>query len=226
MKFKEEEIKILKDILDRFSEMKKASRKKFSLLDYKEFLSLLDKKERRLVERIQKLNIARYGKKTPFLGILPVPKDLVMVRGQKYKAGSKLYNVPIHFLPRRAYRAFKRMNQVIEKDLKRPLNITSGYRSPAYQMYVLLYFLEKYHWDMAKALKRAALPGYSEHGYPLRQGVDFGTLEPLSDIRDFVRTEEYKWLKKNANRFGFYLSFHKGNKLGVMFEPWHWHYEE
>ena len=77
----------------------------------------------------------------------------------------------------------------------------------------------------ADTLKRVALPGYSEHGYPLRQGVDIGTFEPVKDIKDFVKTEEYKWLKNNASQFGFYLSFPKGNKSGVMFEPWHWHYK-
>jgi len=226
MKFSKQEIKILENILNRFSRMKEKSRKKFSLMDYNHFLSSLNKDEKVLIKRIQNLDLKKYNKITPFLGILPIPKNIVMVRGQKCKINNKLYNVPIHFLPRDVYRAFKRMNRVVKIDLKRPLNIISGYRSPAYQMYVLLYFLKVYNWNIRKTLKRVALPGYSEHGYPLRQGVDIGTFKPVKDIKDFIKTEEYKWLGKNASKFGFYLSFPRENKSGVMFEPWHWHYEQ
>ncbi len=225
MKLTKNEIEILEREVDRFSRIKNKSRKKFSLMDYDEFLSLLSGKERGLIRRIQDLDIKKYGKKTPFFGILPTPDDLVMVRGQKFRADNKLYNVPVQFLPCKVYRAFKQMNQVIKKDLKRPLNIISGYRSPAYQMFVFLRFFRVYHWDMNKTLKRVALPGYSEHGHLLRQGIDLGTFEPLENIEDFVKTREYKWLKKNAARFGFYLSFPKNNKSGVTFEPWHWHYQ-
>ena len=226
MNFSGAETKILENVLNRFSRMKERSRKRFSLMEYGEFSSLLKKEEKILIRKIQNLDLKQYNKTTPFLGILPIPKDLVMIRGQKCKINNKLHNVPIHFLPYKVYQAFKQMNKMIKKDLKRPLNIISGYRSPAHQMCVLLYFLKEYNWDMIKTLKRVAIPGYSEHSYHLRQGVDFGTFEPVKDIRDFVKTEEYKWLNKNAAKFGFYLSFPRNNKLGVMFEPWHWHYKE
>ncbi len=43
---------------------------------------------------------------------------------------------------------------------------------------------------------------------------------------DFVNTQEYKWLLKNANKYGFYLSYPENNLDGITFEPWHWHYEK
>ena len=117
------------------------------------------------------------------------------------------------------------MNQAIKKDLKRSLLIISGYRSPAYQMFLFLFFLKGNDWSVEKTLKRVALPGYSEHSYPLRQGVDFGIIKPTENPQDIVKTEEYKWLKKNAVKYRFYLSYPRNNKTGVMFEPWHWHYK-
>ena len=74
-------------------------------------------------------------------------------------------------------------------------------------------------------MKEVAFPGYSEHGDPVRQAVDFITTND-NDWRRFKKTPEYKWLSKNAYKFNFYLSYPKGNKDGIMFEPWHWHYEK
>jgi zinc D-Ala-D-Ala carboxypeptidase len=70
--------------------------------------------------------------------------------------------------------------------------------------------------------RSSAPPGYSEHatGYTL----DFGDRAAPGanlDVR-FANTKGGTWLAENAPRFGFELSFPKGNAQGVMFEPWHW----
>jgi LAS superfamily LD-carboxypeptidase LdcB len=225
MEFKKGEIEILEEIIDKFSARRQTSRKRIILMDYKEFLSCLNKEQRKLIKEIQNLDLKKYGKKAPWLGIIPPPKDLVIIRGQKYRVKSEIHQALLQLLPKEVYQAFKKMNQAIKKDLKRPLLVMSGYRSPAYQMILFLNFLKENNWQMKKTLKRVTLPGYSEHGYPLRQAIDFGTIKQTEDPEDFVKTKEYKWLKKNASKFGFYLSFPRNNKVGVTFEPWHWHYE-
>lgn len=73
--------------------------------------------------------------------------------------------------------------------------------------------------------KVSAPPGFSEHstGY----AIDVGDLsQPQTNLSaSFSRTKAYQWLKENAARFQFTLSFPPGNSQGVSFEPWHWRYE-
>jgi D-alanyl-D-alanine carboxypeptidase len=67
--------------------------------------------------------------------------------------------------------------------------------------------------------KSSAPPGYSEHatGYV----IDFGNGD--ADLSaSFAGKAMGKWLAANAPRFGFEMSFPKGNAQGVTFEPWHW----
>jgi D-alanyl-D-alanine carboxypeptidase len=68
-----------------------------------------------------------------------------------------------------------------------------------------------------------APPGHSEHatGYAL----DFA-IRPANGCRDaeacMAALPAARWLRLNAPRFGFELSFPGGNKQGVKWEPWHW----
>ncbi|MEB3262896.1 MAG: M15 family metallopeptidase [Synechococcus sp.] len=78
------------------------------------------------------------------------------------------------------------------------------------------------------ALERAqvsAPPGFSEHstGY----AVDLGDgRDPSTNLsRSFDRTEAFRWLRDNAARYHFQLSFPEGNRQGVSYEPWHWRFE-
>jgi len=226
MRIQKNEIEILEKITERFSQKRQGSRKRILLMDYKKFLSCLNEKERKLIRKIQNLDLRKYGKKMLFLGISPTPKDLVMIRGQKHKTKGRVYNVPLQFLPKKTYQAFKKLNQAIKKDLKRPLLIRSGYRSSGFQMILFLNYLKEDNWQIKKTIKRVALPYYSEHGYLLKQGIDFGAVRPTENPQDFAKTVEYKWLKKKAAKFGFHLSYPRNNKTGVMFEPWHWRYKK
>ena len=38
----------------------------------------------------------------------------------------------------------------------------------------------------------------------------------------FEDSEAFAWLQQNAGRYGFRLSFPRGNPHGVAYEPWHW----
>ena len=45
---------------------------------------------------------------------------------------------------------------------------------------------------------------------------------PLDEA--FESTAAYAWLAKHARRFGFSLSYPRGNPEGFLYEPWHWRY--
>lgn len=68
----------------------------------------------------------------------------------------------------------------------------------------------------------SAPPGHSEHstGYV----IDFGTsTSPACNAEAcFAATPAGRWLRANAARFGFEMSFPAGNKQQVKWEPWHW----
>lgn len=71
----------------------------------------------------------------------------------------------------------------------------------------------------------SAPPGFSEHstGY----AIDIGDhSQPQTHLSPkFVHTRAYQWLKRNAARYQFVLSFPENNPQAVNFEPWHWRFE-
>ena len=127
-------------------------------------------------------------------------------------------------LERDTYTAYKRMLQAAAKDLKGSVRFTkdgelaegekffrivSAFRSPEYQ-----------------AKLRAASPGSGRAALAMRSAHSTGQAldiyvggEPVStkDANRLIQvnTPAYKWLVKNAHRFGFYNYF---------YEPWHWEY--
>ncbi|WP_298670222.1 M15 family metallopeptidase [uncultured Sphingomonas sp.] len=68
-----------------------------------------------------------------------------------------------------------------------------------------------------------APPGHSEHG--TGYALDF-TVRPTDGCRDaeacMAAKPAFRWLRENAPRFGFELSFPPGNSQRVKWEPWHW----
>jgi D-alanyl-D-alanine carboxypeptidase len=65
-----------------------------------------------------------------------------------------------------------------------------------------------------------APPGYSEHH--TGRAVDIGTpgCPPLEEA--FENTDAFRWLAAQARRFGFSMSYPRGNPQGYVYEPWHW----
>jgi LAS superfamily LD-carboxypeptidase LdcB len=63
--------------------------------------------------------------------------------------------------------------------------------------------------------------GYSEH--QLGTTIDFITTGLGGTTNGFDATATYRWLLSNAYRFGFVLSYPKGNSYYV-YEPWHWRF--
>ena len=71
------------------------------------------------------------------------------------------------------------------------------------------------------ANKFSAEQGYSEH--QLGTTIDFTTPTLGASFSAFDTTTAYVWLTENAYRFGFILSYPKGNTY-YIYEPWHWRF--
>jgi LAS superfamily LD-carboxypeptidase LdcB len=95
----------------------------------------------------------------------------------------------------------------------------SGYRSFNEQKILKSSYTVTYGAGTANAF--SADQGYSEH--QLGTTLDFITSGLGGQLNGFDKTEAYTWLTNNAYRFGFTLSYPKGNKY-YIYEPWHWRY--
>jgi LAS superfamily LD-carboxypeptidase LdcB len=101
-----------------------------------------------------------------------------------------------------------------------PLYVKSAYRSFSEQKSLKTTYSVVYGAGTANSF--SADQGYSEH--QLGTAVDVistglgGTL-----TTNFDKTSAYKWLHENAFRYGFVLSYPKGNSYYV-YEPWHWRF--
>lgn len=99
------------------------------------------------------------------------------------------------------------------------LLLISAFRSLADQRAILESKLSSGEpWD--RILAGCAYPGFSEHH--TGRAVDVGApgFEHLDE--QFEHTEQFAWLSSNAGRFGFSLSYPRGNGFGIIYEPWHW----
>jgi len=101
------------------------------------------------------------------------------------------------------------------------LQVASAYRSYENQQSIFQRYAEQHGEEEANRF--SARPGQSEH--QLGTTVDFGgTPADFSD--EFAETPQGQWLKENAYRFGFVMSYPEDSKdiTGYIYEPWHYRY--
>jgi LAS superfamily LD-carboxypeptidase LdcB len=196
-------------------------------MELAEFLRLFTVEERELIQKYLRMDPKSIGYKLPFIGTAENTNDLVPIKGQSFiDADKNEIAIPCQYLPRKVHQAYTRLNEAIHDDIGKKLLVHYGHRSVARQVFIFFDILERiYGFDVNKTIQRVCFPDYSEHVCTKRQAIDFKTEDKtISD--DFGITEEYAWLQANAGRFGFYESYPKDNDLGMMYEPWHWRYEE
>ena len=99
------------------------------------------------------------------------------------------------------------------------LYVKSGYRSFTEQKSLKSSYSVTYGAGTANAF--SADQGYSEH--QLGTTLDFITTGTNGQLTGFEKTLGYLWLVDNAYRFGFILSYPKGNNY-YIYEPWHWRF--
>lgn len=109
------------------------------------------------------------------------------------------------------------MNAAKQSDVD--LLIDSAYRSFAEQQALKGEYTVVYGKGTANSF--SADQGYSEH--QLGTTVDFITPAQKGTLDGFDKTSAYAWLSDNAYRFGFILSYPKGNDY-YIYEPWHWRF--
>ena len=99
------------------------------------------------------------------------------------------------------------------------LLIVSGFRSVDYQAGLIR---KKLHagQSLSEILQVNAAPGFSEH----HTGRAIDIAEPGSTplTEEFESSGAFRWLEKNASKFGFFLRYPRGNPQGFIYEPWNW----
>lgn len=97
------------------------------------------------------------------------------------------------------------------------LVFSSTYRSYAYQKEV--YARQVSQLGQAEADRVSARPGHSQH--QLGTVVDFGSID-----NSFAETEAGRWMARNAERFGYSVSYPKGAEeiTGYSWESWHFRF--
>ena len=100
----------------------------------------------------------------------------------------------------------------------------SGYRSINLQKDIFYSLKSRRNQIAVERARVSAPPGYSEHSTGF--AIDIGdAYKRETDFEvEFENTDAFKWLKNNAAKYHFKLSFNQNNK-NVDYEPWHWRYE-
>lgn len=98
------------------------------------------------------------------------------------------------------------------------LQVLSGYRSFAEQTTLKQDYTTRYGTG---ANSFSADQGYSEH--QLGTAVDLTDETIGENLNAFESSPDFTWLEKNAYKYGFILSYPKGNTYYV-YEPWHWRF--
>ncbi|HET9835050.1 MAG TPA: M15 family metallopeptidase [Rhodanobacteraceae bacterium] len=117
-----------------------------------------------------------------------------------------------------AARAFSAMREAAARD-NVELQIVSAFRSIAYQLGIIERKLHR-GLEMREILRVSAAPGYSEHHSGRALDLTAPGYAPVEEI--FERSGAFAWLTRNAAHFGFSLSYPRGNRHGIAYEPWHW----
>jgi LAS superfamily LD-carboxypeptidase LdcB len=208
-----------------------------NLISVEEIKEGLDEKEKDLIDYLLSLTPKDLGVDLKHWGGKEAKaEDFVRISGQEYTnskmtVGENGEEIPDlensenkiirdQFLPEIVHNNFTKLRVAMEGEIGKTVLVQSGFRSYGYQLLVFLNYLKSKNFDIYKTAKLVAIPGFSEHEDKDYPAIDF--LDPQN--RKFKDTEQFEWMKQNAESFGFKLSFPEGNKNGIQFEPWHWKY--
>lgn len=99
------------------------------------------------------------------------------------------------------------------------LLIVSGFRSIDRQAELIQHKLAAGK-TLDEILATNAAPGYSQHH--TGRAIDIATIGSRPLTESFAQTPAFGWLQRRAGQFGFRLPYHRDNRFGLAFEPWHW----
>jgi D-alanyl-D-alanine carboxypeptidase len=169
---------------------------------------------RGLLDRLHELGLDEesYASDTG-LELVPEPATLAF-------AGFDRYHRPL-WLRAAAAQAWQAMRRQAWADGVE-LEAISGYRSHDYQLGIFRRKLARGQ-TVAEILRVNAAPGFSEHHGG--QVLDISTPGEPAAEESFENTPAFAWLRDNAEGFGFVMSYPRGNRHGIDYEPWHWRFE-
>jgi LAS superfamily LD-carboxypeptidase LdcB len=148
-----------------------------------------------------------------FLNENYVPLDLTNIPTEYTFNKDKIYKIHSEVWPRL---------EDILKDAKKEglsLQIISAFRSFSEQAQLKGAYTVTY--GAGSANQFSADQGYSEH--QLGTTIDFTNPTVGDTFSGFSKSPEYAWLKENAYKYGFILSYPENNS-SYQFEPWHWRF--
>ena len=229
-KLPDEQIEMVKTILIELGPVikEKEAQKNLATLTFEELYKPLNEKEQTFLRQFQNFDPVKAGMDTHWQGLAFGNEELVAVENQKILKDGKEFIIPPQFVPPIVYSDYNKMMAAMEKDLKKRLYIESAYRSSAYQLHLFVSYLQNHNYSVRETAHWNAFPGYSEHGNPKRQAIDFINAEGINGEKnpeEFAALPEYDWLLKNADKFNFVLSYPKKDASGIGYEPWHWRHE-
>ena len=99
------------------------------------------------------------------------------------------------------------------------LQAVSAFRSVDYQAGIVRRKLDK-GLTMEEILAVTAAPGFSEHHTGRAIDITSPGFPVLEE--EFEKSAAFEWLQLHAATFGFRMSFPRGNRHKVAYEPWHW----
>jgi D-alanyl-D-alanine carboxypeptidase len=126
-----------------------------------------------------------------------------------------------YYLTPEAGNAWLRMRDAAEPDGV-ILTVVSAYRSFQRQFEIVKSKIEK-GIRPEIVFSVSAPPGCSEHH--TGRALDLSTPDCIPLDISFEKTAAFLWLQKNAEAFGFELSYPESNPFRFEYEPWHWCYQ-
>ena len=100
----------------------------------------------------------------------------------------------------------------------------SGFRPVSEQQHLFFDVKAQRGQDARERAEVSAPPGYSEHHTGYAVDIGDGNVPATNLNPKFENTAAFKWLKNNAARYSFEMSFPRDNPQGVSYEPWHWRF--
>jgi D-alanyl-D-alanine carboxypeptidase len=144
-----------------------------------------------------------------------VPPDLVYTSNSGITGGGKVRNLAIADLTAMTSAA---------KAAGKPIAITSAYRSYSTQASLFNSDVTRLGYDAA--LLHTARAGHSEHQIGL--AIDFKSkrTSDTSPDGDWANTKAGRWMKSNAWKYGWVMSYPYGKTAVTcyQYEPWHYRY--
>lgn len=208
----EENLVISKDETDKLSEQLKSSEQKVTQLTKEK------KANTKTISTLEKLTtydpelLQKYSK-VFFLNENYIPSKLTIIPAEYIYNQNVTYEIHADIFPNLKKMLDAAANAGIEID------VISAYRSFSTQESLKASY--KVTYGAGTANQFSADQGYSEH--QLGTTLDFTTPKTGASFNSFEGTAAYLWLLENAYKYGFVLSYPKGNSYYV-YEPWHWRY--